>query len=92
MNIDPIIGPPESQKLKAGRITLSPGEEIGEHVTEKREEILIVLKGTVTLMKEGETIQLREGETHFIKEGVRHNTKNETQTPLEYIYVVSSSS
>jgi len=89
MKEESIIKPPESQKLKSGRVVLSPGEEIGEHKTDKREEILIVLKGTATLMKEGEKIQLKEGEVHYIKSETTHNVVNNSDEELEYIYVVS---
>jgi len=89
METSPIIKPPVSKALKSGRVRLSPGEEIGEHVTEKREELLVVLKGTATLINSGEVIELKEGETRYIKEGVKHNVKNTSNIPLEYIYVVS---
>jgi len=84
-----IIKPPESRVLKSGRVRLSPGEEIGEHVTDKREEIIIILKGTATLEKGNETIQLNPGQTHFIKENVTHNVRNMSDQDLEYLYVVS---
>jgi len=89
MNYESIIKPPSSQKLKSGRVRLSPGEDVGEHVTDKREEILVVLKGTATLMKGNETKKLKEGETHYIKENIKHNVKNNTDSDLEYVYVVS---
>jgi mannose-6-phosphate isomerase-like protein (cupin superfamily) len=84
-----LIKPPASRMLKAGRIILSPGEEVGEHITEKREELIIVLKGTATLIKETEILKLKEHETHYIKEGIKHNIKNNSGKELEYIYVVS---
>ncbi len=89
METDSIIKPPASKVLKSGRVRLSPGEEVGEHVTDKREELLIVLKGTATLINSGETVILKEGETRYIREGVKHNVKNTSDKPLEYIYVVS---
>lgn len=84
-----LIKPPESKKLKACRVTLSPGEEVGEHVTEKREELIIILKGTATLLKENESIELKEEEAHYINEGVKHNIKNNSNKDLEYVYAVS---
>ncbi|MBU0530672.1 MAG: cupin domain-containing protein [Candidatus Aenigmatarchaeota archaeon] len=89
METDSIVKPPESRKLKSGRVRLHPGEDIGEHVTEEREELLIVLKGTATLLKGDETIILDEGQTHFVPEGVKHDVKNNSASELEYIYVVS---
>ncbi len=78
----------ESPSLAGGKVILRPGEEVGEHITENREEVIIVLKGNATLVKANERIELSEGETHFIKEGIKHNVKNLSNEPLEYIYVV----
>jgi mannose-6-phosphate isomerase-like protein (cupin superfamily) len=58
-------------------------------VTERREEVIIVLRGSATLIKAGERIALAEGDSHFISEGVRHNVRNESGGTLEYVYVVS---
>ena len=89
MKTESLIKPPESKVLKSGRVVLSPGEEIGKHVTDKREELLVVLRGTATLIKENEQIQLKAGNVHHIKEEVTHNVKNNSEEELEYIYVVS---
>lgn len=84
-----LVKPPESKILKSSKVTLSPGKEIGEHTTNKREEFLIILKGTATLSKEDKVIELKQGETHYIKENIKHNIKNNSNDVLEYIYVVS---
>jgi quercetin dioxygenase-like cupin family protein len=89
MKYDSVIKPPKSRALKSGRVILEPGEEIGEHVTEAREELIVVLKGRATLIKERETIEIEQGNTHFINEGIKHNVKNNSDQVLEYIYVVS---
>jgi len=89
MKTESLTNPKETKNLKAGRVVLAPGEEVGEHVTESREELLVVLNGTATLFKEEQSFELKEGETHFIKEGVRHNVKNNSGKELEYVYVVS---
>lgn len=89
MECDRIIKPPESKTLKSGRVRLAPGEEVGEHVTEKREELIVILKGSARLEKEGARINLQQGETHYIPEGTKHNIKNDSDKELEYIYIVS---
>lgn len=83
-----LFEPPVTRKLKSGRVILNPGESVGEHKTENREEILLVLKGRATVILEGKEIGLEEGKSHFIKENVMHDVKNDTDMPLEYIYVV----
>jgi len=47
--------------MKSARVILSPGEEIGEHVTENREEILLILRGEGSLVRSGQEIPIREG-------------------------------
>lgn len=89
MQVNSLIKPPKSKALKAGRVKLLYGEEVGEHVTDKREELIIVLKGNATLQKQNETIKLKAGEIHYIKEGVKHNIRNDAKEELEYIYVLS---
>ncbi len=88
MEISSLIEPPHSRLLKACRVILSPGEEVGEHTTEKREELIIVLNGTASLFKGDGAIELNEGEAHFIREGVKHNIRNNSGRDLEYIYAV----
>lgn len=83
-----LVGPPRSRVLKGGRVILSPGEHVGEHVTEGREEMIVVLRGSAVLIKEGEAIELKEGDTHFIGEGTRHNVRNDSSGELEYVYLV----
>ncbi|MCK4550549.1 MAG: cupin domain-containing protein [Candidatus Aenigmarchaeota archaeon] len=89
MKTESLLKPPESKVLKSGRVILSKGEEIGEHVTDRREEIIVVLRGTATMMEESRESQLAVGQTHYIKEGVAHNVRNDSDDELEYIYVVS---
>ncbi len=89
MEVRHLVKPPHSKSLKSARVTLAPGEEVGEHVTEEREEVITILKGKAQLALDGNTISLSEGESHFIPEGTRHNVKNESKEPLDYVYVVS---
>ena len=84
-----LIKPPDSKTMKSGRVILESGEEVGEHVTENKEEMIIVIKGIATLFREGISTIVNSGETVYIKEGVKHNVKNETDDELEYVYVVN---
>lgn len=89
MNTEHIVKPPESRLLKSGRVTLSPGEEIGWHVTENREELIVILKGTATLLTGSTQTVLNPGDTHFVQEGVNHNVRNDSEGEVEYVYTVS---
>ncbi len=83
----PVVRPPESVKVKAGRVKLGPGEEVGEHVTEGREEVIVMLRGDAVLLKEGGNVALSAGGAHFVPEGVKHNVKA-GPGGAEYVYVV----
>lgn len=89
MKYKSLIKPPNSKVLKSGRVVLDPGEEVGEHVTENKEEIIIVIKGTATIIREDVSTVTNQGEICYIKEGVKHNVKNESDSELEYVYIVS---
>ena len=88
MDQESICKPPQTKKIKSGRVRLEPGEEVGVHKTESREEVIVVLKGNATLIMDGRDIKINEGDTHFIEEGKTHNVKNNGTERLEYVYVV----
>jgi len=75
--------------MKSARVILSPGEEIGEHVTENREEILLILRGEGSLVRSGQEIPIREGDVYHVGENTLHNVRNGSSSDLEYVYVVS---
>ena len=83
-----LLKPPKSKILKSSKIILSPGENVGEHITHNKEEIIIVLKGEAILRKNNENIKLESGETCYIGENTVHNVLNNSDKELEYVYVV----
>ncbi|MDP2749908.1 MAG: cupin domain-containing protein [Nanoarchaeota archaeon] len=95
MNTKDIIIPPASKNLKSRRVFLDAGEEVGEHSTKEREELIIIIDGEATLINidEGnkekmkkETI-LKAGDAFFIGQKKTHNVINKSDKKLEYIYV-----
>lgn len=89
MKTESLLKPPTSKVLKSGRVVLKSGEDVEEHVTENKEEIIVVLKGRATVVEDGEEIAVRAGRTHFVRENVKHNVRNDFFDDLEYIYVVA---
>jgi mannose-6-phosphate isomerase-like protein (cupin superfamily) len=93
MKQESLFKPPVTRRTKAGRVSLNPGEDVGEHVTDAREEVIIVLKGTATVSVGGggkcKEHSVGQGQAFYISEGKRHNVRNDTGTELEYVYVVS---
>ncbi len=88
MRSESLIAPPASQRLKAGRVNLDPGESVDRHVAEGREELIVVLRGSVTV-KERTDVNLTAGMAHFIGEGVAHDVVNDSDQESEYMYVVA---
>jgi len=84
-----LLKPPFSVGMRSGSVVLEPGESVGEHKTEKREEAIIVLKGAATIVCEGETFGVRERQLAYIPPECLHNVFNKSSETLEYVYVVA---
>lgn len=89
MKYDSIFRPPVTRRIKCGRVVLGAGENVGEHKTEAREEVILVTKGRGALIQEGVTASLESGKAYFVKEGTLHDVHNTSDEPLEYVYVVA---
>lgn len=89
MEYHKIIAPPQSRALKSGRVILKPGEEVGLHKTEDKEEIIVCIKGNPTLVMDNDTLTLNPGETAYVKEEKQHNMVNNTDKEVEYVYIVT---
>ena len=85
-----LIKPPFSTKIRAGAVLLASGEAVGEHKTEGREEAIVVLSGTATVIVEGEHFSVPENHFAYIPPESVHNVLNETNEPLQYAYIVAS--
>jgi len=83
---------PNDSKFIRGRVVLKePGDETGAHVTEGKEEIIIVLEGVATVQLEHGKNLVRAGSSFFVADGVLHNVRNKGPGPLRYVYVRSLS-
>lgn len=84
-----LIHPPQSEKLKSGCVVLKPGEAVGEHTTDAREEVLVVVAGTATIIVEQESAEIQAPGFVYIPAQKMHNVTNRTETELKYVYVVT---
>ncbi|KKS83828.1 MAG: hypothetical protein UV59_C0031G0015 [Candidatus Gottesmanbacteria bacterium GW2011_GWA1_43_11] len=84
-----LIKPPLSEKLKSGCVVLQPGQEVEKHVTENREEVLIILEGTATVHCETEVETVYAPSLVYIPKNKKHNVINESDSPLKYLYIVT---
>jgi len=89
MKYKSIVKPPVSKMIKSAVVTLGPGEEVGEHITDNREELIIVLDGKAHINHNGNEVILNRNQTHYIAQNVKHNVLNKGRKNLTYIYVVS---
>ncbi len=84
-----IIKPPESEKIKAGFVTLQPGTAIGEHETKNCEEIIVIIEGKASLIVGEKERTLEKGDTGYIPKNILHNVINRTKSTLKYYYIVA---
>jgi quercetin dioxygenase-like cupin family protein len=83
-------GIPSTAGMKAGYITSKPGESVGEHKTEAKEESIIVLEGTADIYCEGKFLfTAQEKSLVYIPPEANHDIKNNSDKALRYVYVVS---
>ncbi len=83
------LKPPVSNNIKSGYVLLHKGDEIGEHVTDNKEEVLYIVEGEATVTIEGVKEYAEAGSMIYIPPHKKHNIQNEADEDLKYIYVVS---
>jgi len=92
--VDGWLTPIGSRRIRSQHVTLAPGSNVGRHETHDREEVIIVLAGTATVMHMDDTGKDRfdtvtGGNAVTIGVGVTHDIINQGKAPLSYIYVVA---
>jgi mannose-6-phosphate isomerase-like protein (cupin superfamily) len=85
---------PPSARLRSRAMHVAPGGAIEWHSTDEREELLLVLSGTLSL--EIETPQRRRalrrlaaGAALYLPSRVRHRVRNRSRRRLVYVYVTA---
>ncbi|MFA5051571.1 MAG: cupin domain-containing protein [Patescibacteria group bacterium] len=84
-----LLSPPQTKRLRSGFVVLKPGQSVGEHTTGKREEIIIVLKGTARLLANRKNKKIKATSVAYNPPHTVHNVTNCGKNALQYIYVVS---
>jgi quercetin dioxygenase-like cupin family protein len=85
-----LAGIPITAGMKSGFVTLKPQESIGEHKTESKEEVIIVLAGKADVYIEGKLMFSAGGENLiYIPPQTNHDIKNNNDTTLRYVYIVT---
>lgn len=83
-------GPPQSVFMRSGKVVLQPGESVGKHSTEGKEELVIILDGEGQfLYGDHHSLRFNSNAVLYCPPMTEHNILNTGSTPLQYIYVVS---
>lgn len=86
-----LLKPPLSAGMRSGSVRLAPGEAVGEHKTDGREEAIVVISGVATIVCEGEAFEARARQFAYVPPECVHNVINNSATEaLEYVYVVAA--
>jgi putative monooxygenase len=78
-----------SEQIVAGLTIFEPGESSSVHNHPESEEVDIFVRGSGTLVEDGEEVPFKEGEWVFIPKGVFHQHKNTGNEPLWLIWMYS---
>jgi len=83
-------GAPETAGFRSGFVNLDPGQDIGEHSTESKEEALVILNGRGEISCKGEpAFTVEAGNLVYIPPHTAHNVKNTGNETLRYVYIVA---
>lgn len=81
-------GHPQTKGMRAGYVNLKPGDEIGEHSTQSKEEAIIILSGKARIACDNRPPLIAATNTLiYVPVDTKHNVKNIGKTPLRYIYI-----
>jgi len=91
-----VVVPKRVTGMRARVITLSPGEAVAWHSTQAREELLLILRGSVQLEVQTARRRVRRrrltvGQCAFVRSHVLHRTVNRSSQPIRYLYVTAPS-
>ncbi len=86
----PLLSEGVASRMRAGMVTLGPGEDCGRHSTEDYEELLVILEGRGEAELDGHgALALAAGHGAYIPPGTFHNVRHRGDGPLRYVYVVA---
>lgn len=85
-----LAGVPSTAGMKSGYVVLRPGEAVGEHKTDAREEAIVILEGQATVYCEKNRLFVAQAESLvYIPQETNHDIRNEGEKILRYVYVVT---
>jgi len=84
------LTPLDARCLSSSTVRLAPGQRVGEHVTEGREELLFVLEGEATLVLGKDAAIVPHGRVAYVPPNTRHDVANDGHGALTYVYVTGT--
>ena len=85
-----LAGAPESYRMRAGLIVLAPGDSVGRHSTQQKEEVLVVLEGSGEMVfGDGSKLPVHANSALYCPPETAHDVVNTGHAVLRYVYVVS---
>ena len=86
--------PPTARGLRARSVVLAPGQVMAWHSTQRREELLIALKGALHVEAQNapdqrRRIRLTAGQCAFLPRQTMHCVVNDSKTTAHYVYVTA---
>lgn len=73
---------------KVMRVRMTPHSSVGQHSHETDSEIIMVLKGSGTIVFDGQELPIRQGQVHYCPKGHGHTIINDTDQELHLCCVV----
>ena len=85
---------PPSARLRSRAMHVAPGEMVEWHSTDEREELLLVVSGTLLLDVETPAHrraarEVQAGGAVYLPSHVRHRVRNQSRRRLVYVYVTA---
>ena len=85
---------PPSARLRSRVMHVAPGETVEWHSTYEREELLLVVSGTLSLdvmtpARRQAARQVKAGGAIYLPSHVRHRVRNQSRRRLVYVYVTA---
>ena len=75
----------EAKELGGFLVIIPPGGRMPYHYHERRESLILLIKGEATETVEGKTYQVKSGEILFIRAGEKHMIVNRSDKDLRYL-------
>ena len=70
------------------RVTLNPGDSVGEHAHTENAEVYYMLEGSATMTEDGKQTVISAGDAEFCGDGHTHGICNHTDKPCSFLAII----